>query len=380
MVAKGRKDAYILPENETKAVRIQQPLVLWWLLWLLMASLMVLGSLYPFDFVFTRPASGRFIWSWLEPAGLADRVANVLMFTAPGFATALLPSRRSRLVALCILVIFAIGLQFLQMWLPDRVPSVDDVVLNVTGLFSGMIMGLVLLHQCREHSLPVVRLWRSVGLALWLASLLFPFATWTASSHWERAWISLWQWPDWSHGLMHLSLWATGIAQAQRLRPRLGQRRILAYGFGLLAVSAIMRFRDTSAAEILGAGMLVTLALRYRWPAWAGRWAAWFLLAMVAMAEWQHTGGRPLFSLSLWQFSQIMLYKAVAWSVLLDRPFGRQPGSGRDADLWATAAGLDALQWWHQGNWPETSHLVLLTILWLVGHLGRIAITRPAVR
>jgi hypothetical protein len=150
------------------------------LLWLVLA-LVVYGSLFPFHYQAHMPswADG---WALLRPEAhysRSDLLGNLLLFVPYGLLLAgpIPPSRR--LLALLGGVALAVGLQWLQFWFPNRVPSGTDAVLNGVGIASGLGAGLL--------SAPLVQRWQPLNLprpqfvlvasllmALWLLYRWFP--------------------------------------------------------------------------------------------------------------------------------------------------------------------------------------------------------------
>nr|WP_295084274.1 VanZ family protein [uncultured Roseateles sp.] len=163
--------------------------------WLLLAylALVVYASLYPF-------------WPWTWPPGMAlpdliglpwpryfgtfDMQANVLGYLPLGllsFAAALRSGwglRGSLALGLLLAPVLSFVMESLQYFLPGRVPSSLDWLLNVGGAWAGVALGAVL------HAFGGLRRWHDLSeywfqphsagalalLALWPVGLLFPTA------------------------------------------------------------------------------------------------------------------------------------------------------------------------------------------------------------
>jgi hypothetical protein len=118
--------------------------------WLLVAVIAIIawGSLYPFNFDATAvhgsllEAMGKLTWA---RAGRGDRVLNVLLYLPLGFCLflSLGPRRRWRSSAITVLcgAAFSFSIEVAQSYLPARVPSLIDLVLNTAGTLLGAIAG-----------------------------------------------------------------------------------------------------------------------------------------------------------------------------------------------------------------------------------------------
>ena len=155
------------------------------------ALLVVYASLYPF---------GELRWpagaSWAELLHLPwprwrdrfDEVANFLGYVplgallALGWARTGVPPALGALAALCLPAFLSYGLEFTQYFIPGRVPSGRDLVLNASGAALGVVLALGLRWLGWVDRW---RLWRLrwfepqaspalVLLLLWPVALLFP--------------------------------------------------------------------------------------------------------------------------------------------------------------------------------------------------------------
>jgi VanZ family protein len=149
-------------------------------LWLTLA-LMVYGSLFPFHYQAHSPswADGWALLRLDARQSRSDLLANILLFVPYGLLLTGPMQPRRRLLALLGGAALALGLQYLQFWFPDRVPSGTDAVLNWVGIAIGLGAGLIgapLLQHRRSLDLPRPQfvLVASLLMALWLLYRWFP--------------------------------------------------------------------------------------------------------------------------------------------------------------------------------------------------------------
>lgn len=144
-------------------------------------GLVVYGSLFPFHYQAHTPswADG---WALLRPEARhsrSDLLGNLLLFVPYGLLLATPMPRQRRLLTLLGGAVLALGLQYLQFWFPDRDPSGTDAVLNLVGIATGLVAGLLgapLLRRWRPGDLPRPQfvLVSSLLMALWLLYRWFP--------------------------------------------------------------------------------------------------------------------------------------------------------------------------------------------------------------
>ena len=162
-----------------------------WPLSLAFMTLITYASLYPFadwrnqgisPLVFLTAPLPRY-WSGFDVA------ANVLGYAPLGFLLALTGlrsgySRWAALLAVCGSGLLSLGLETLQSYLPSRVPSNADLVLNIVGSAVGAYVAWVLENlgalgrwaRLRERWLAPDARGAVVLLVLWPIALLFPAA------------------------------------------------------------------------------------------------------------------------------------------------------------------------------------------------------------
>jgi VanZ family protein len=215
----------------------------WPLAWLY-AGLIVYASLYPFD---SWRVQGIAPWSFLTAplprywTGF-DVVSNVLGYGPLGFLWALTLHRMwPRWPSVWMAVGAAAGLSFtmesLQMFLPMRVPSSVDLVLNVAGAGLGAVLARVLEYwgamsrwgRFRERWFVSESSGAMALLAVWPVALLFPVAVpFGLGQVYERAETAL------GH-LLEGSPWLEWLPMREvELQPLLPISEILCIAMGLL--------------------------------------------------------------------------------------------------------------------------------------------------
>jgi VanZ family protein len=154
-------------------------------------ALIVYASLYPFDHWRDQ---GIWSWSFLTAPWPKywlgfDVVANVLGYAPLGFFLTLSAMRmgwQARVVTLSTLAaaVLSLAMEGLQSYLPARVPSLPDFLLNTLGAWMGAVLASALEHlgllrrwsQFRERWFVRDAYMALVLMAVWPAALLFPVA------------------------------------------------------------------------------------------------------------------------------------------------------------------------------------------------------------
>jgi hypothetical protein len=248
------------------------------LFWLALA-LMVYGSLFPFHYQPHMPswADGWALLRLDARLSRSDLLANVLLFVPYGLLLAQPMPPNRRLLALLGGATLALGLQYLQFWFPDRVPSASDAALNWVGMASGWAAGVVgapLLQRKRPLDLPRPQfvLVATLLMALWLLYRWFP------------------------------------------LVPTLDVQNIKN------GIKPLLLWRETSAVDVLRnlAGWLVFLRLaRY---SWLQRWSNWQLAALCLAVM----AAEPLFLNNAISAANAV---GLALALLLSPPLRSGPGT-----------------------------------------------------
>ncbi len=143
------------------------------------------GSLYPFDFRFGEldgSTFDTFLRSWRAQSGRGDLLGNVILFVPFGLIGTITTKDWRQAFWRAILVflvaaIFAVGLQFAQLYLPSRTAALNDVFWNLLGTAVGCLGGFVLSKYVRRwlregQGLQLVPV---VLLGCWAALRLNPF-------------------------------------------------------------------------------------------------------------------------------------------------------------------------------------------------------------
>lgn len=146
--------------------------------------LIVYGSLYPFHFV--APASYQEALARLLAAGRifssrGDVLGNIALFLPLGVIAALGTQPRHRVLvwigAMLLAFIVALGCQLAQLYVPERDARLGDVIWNMLGMATGLVLGQV---GTRAYSRLITR-WQAESalalavVALWMAVELAPF-------------------------------------------------------------------------------------------------------------------------------------------------------------------------------------------------------------
>lgn len=152
---------------------------------LLVAALITYGSLYPFHFAVNQNLSHEAAALFAMPTlhmRRGDLVGNLLLFAPFGLIAALhvdtrRPLRAAGTLALLLAagLLLALALQIAQLWVPGRVPELNDVLANAAGMLLGVLagwMGRRLFPNATVH-LPHA-LAPAVLMLLWLGYQWFP--------------------------------------------------------------------------------------------------------------------------------------------------------------------------------------------------------------
>lgn len=149
-------------------------------LWIAIA-LISYGSLYPMKFAVPETAAWHaFLTSWGGRSSLGDLLGNIALFAPCGFLGFLALGRERQtptavIIVMAVAIIYAALLQALQLFVPQRVPALIDVLWNALGTAFGIGLFLPLRNIAgaandRTLALPVPLLL----LILWALSELVP--------------------------------------------------------------------------------------------------------------------------------------------------------------------------------------------------------------
>ena len=156
-----------------------------WLVTAIVASVIVYGSLYPFEF--RIPGSGigplaTFLASIGQRPGRGDALANILLYTPLGCFLSLCFRRGPRhsgtlVLAVAIGGLMSLGLELAQDDIPGRVTSFSDLATNTLGMVLGSFAAIVVGAGFRVPFIGDVaaRPVPTLLVASWLAYRLFPY-------------------------------------------------------------------------------------------------------------------------------------------------------------------------------------------------------------
>jgi len=154
-------------------------------IWIVVTVIIVYGSLFPFNFQahdLNWVIFDLFLQSWRDRTSWGDLLSNIALFVPFGVA-GILSTRNLRFSFLKVLLVFAsglilaVGLQFTQIYLPERIATLNDAIWNALGLTLGIFFALVanksiLKLQIEVREIPLIPL---VLLGVWITYRLVPF-------------------------------------------------------------------------------------------------------------------------------------------------------------------------------------------------------------
>src|ERR1035438_30803 len=157
---------------------------------LLIAAVIVYGSLYPWDFLYRDLGANPLLLLWhawpshLERSLPRDVILNVLLYIPLGAAALLALVRRNRLaVSLCgsVLIGFTLStaMELAQLFDRGRVTSLLDVVTNTIGTLAGALLAWIFLSQWGAVLSRRRPEWKTARgalmlLAIWVGYELYP--------------------------------------------------------------------------------------------------------------------------------------------------------------------------------------------------------------
>ena len=239
---------------------------------LLFVFLISYGSLYPFYFSGDLLPASEF-FSWLVNLSYrttkADIVANILLFMPFGFVAILTVSTSRNFIKNSALLFFAgvllaYTLQYLQFYLPARVPSAGDALYNSLGIIIGMILSQII-KQYSQHHLPhefsKPMNWSQITIPLmlalvWVAWRLFPFVPSFTTASIISAVSPLMQQPDLNLGLIIRDTIGWLIFFHLLTQPpfdRLPRFRILKFIFYIFGLEILIRGNLITVNDLLAA-------------------------------------------------------------------------------------------------------------------------------
>lgn len=253
--------------------------------------LVIHGSLYPWSFAWPTAgfqAAWRSLWTQITLwTGLGDVVGNIALFVPLGVLMFLdckaMAVRRRWLLVLVVGTLFALALQVLQIFVPERDPELSDVAWNTLGL----LLGLIAAHLLRRTGLGVSETGTSRHLhfglvVIWLTIEWWPLIPTIDWQHMKDALKPLWmlaQW-KWSSFFEETLL----VMSAARLLGGTRRATLLLVGLAVLALFGKLLIIEQliSLPRACGLGLGVVLAVLFRGvrPDRSAMWIA------VATALW----------------------------------------------------------------------------------------------
>jgi VanZ family protein len=151
---------------------------------LVIAALIVYGSLYPFTLSVPDSAAlalAVMFDDWSFRTSIGDALGNLALFVpfgiAGGFAFSSQAMVKRSVIVLGMSFFLALGVQLAQIYFPPRTPAIVDIAWNLLGAGAGLAM----MSSLRHYAMPLAGSWgfghkaAASILALWLATELAPF-------------------------------------------------------------------------------------------------------------------------------------------------------------------------------------------------------------
>lgn len=150
-------------------------------LFYLICALISYGSLFPFE-IEAAPAGAwaELLATWHKTSSRGDLLGNIILFVPMGMVGVWCYGRKPWQLATVFILAFvlAFALQILQIYIPSRDPSLQDVLWNTVGTGIGMGLALVVPKQtlARENlNLKNNALFLLLLMGAWLCYRLMPF-------------------------------------------------------------------------------------------------------------------------------------------------------------------------------------------------------------
>ena len=235
------------------------------ILTVVMAAVVIHGSLYPYDFDVPANGAGAFrtlVMSWREPpSSFGDLVANILLYGPFGLFGAM--AMRAAKRPLVVMSLMGLGLstvmELVQYYDAGRVTNASDVYLNTFGTFLGAGVGGMLKARSRFPLLQVLsaRPMPALLLAAMLGYHLFPYVP-TIDLH--KYWTSLKPliltpsiaaYPL----FRYFALWLTAGYLVAALAPRRPAAAVAAFVGFVFGCKIVITSLVLSGPEVVGAGL-----------------------------------------------------------------------------------------------------------------------------
>lgn len=305
----------------------------------LIITLIMYGSLYPFNFVWQEIPWDQ--WLLLDSlhhrAGRTDIVGNVLLFIPYGLM-GLVYHRYP--IALRILLIFFSGLllayclQILQLYLPSRDAALGDAMYNGLGLLIGIGIGLCI-HLMAKQSWSRWNEATAIGLfllACWIGYRCFPFIAEWSQANINASWQPLRDWP-YFHPWQTLQIcfaWLLCFRIMHFIVPNSSLRWApLCCVLLLFAAELVMKNNLITWNDLLGSTLALLLFACLRYQTYfdalllCGAFISWALFTLSPFA-WQSTPSdfnwlpfKGFLHGALWSNSVVLLHKTFIYGSLL---------------------------------------------------------------
>ncbi len=274
--------------------------------------LLLYGSLFPLsDWHEPSAAPLYLIFHHGLHGSYSDMLTNVLVYIPLGILLVRVSrARASALTTILLVTLFgsllSFSVEYIQAYLPGRVPSILDFLLNSAGVFGGALLATVMGHETRlGHWLATAR--RNyihaggladvglVALALWAVSQLTPLVPSLDIANLRHGLHPLWaviQHPrlfDGAQAIVYgLNIFALGVLSNALIRPNRHPRLLfIAFILAVLMLKVPVVERQLSMEALAGAtGGIALFMLLQRGPQNVVRWmAAAALIAAVIIDE-----------------------------------------------------------------------------------------------
>lgn len=231
------------------------------------------GSLFPFNFQYVNSQeegfNALFATSLLD-GKFADVIGNIILFLPFGFAGTVLISRakKPRQYIFCLYmfgIALAVGLQFLQIYLPYRVPALYDAAWNYVGIFVGSLAAHFMSKKYPEMLAAEDRMALLALSLCWILFLLTPFM-FSFNLTILRENIQIHLDPNeyrMANVLFYTGVWLSYKKLMDEIRP--GKRQILLsleFVFVFTLLAKIFIYRNIIEPELLPGGIIAILMLR----------------------------------------------------------------------------------------------------------------------
>ncbi|MDD4273145.1 MAG: VanZ family protein [Desulfobacter postgatei] len=239
------------------------PRSLWIKIFWVVCFIIAYGSFFPFNFQFNMEQliqDLKNFFSFNSRSGLSDTISNFVLFLPFGFigAKAFGDLRYSSGIIFISGILFAYGLQVVQIFIPERIPSLRDVLWNAAGCTAGEIGARwIKLPTFQEENKPhFARFYVQVGVcACWIVSQLIPFVPSIDLQAIKTSLKPLLIYHEfsWSSCLAYTGCWLTaGSFASDAFRPRRPGLYFILAAAMVLCLQTVIVTRSVSVSNFLG--------------------------------------------------------------------------------------------------------------------------------